>query len=167
MRWMWIDRIVAYEPGHRMAAVKCVSLAEEHLYGSSGGAPHLPAPFLIEGMAQTAGILAGAVHHFREKVILAKIVRAEFDAEARAGDVVRYDATLERIDDFGAATTGAVFLASPAEFQWRELGRIDLMFSHIDQNRAGIEFPKENFVFGENFRQILASAGLAGLSDAG
>ena len=27
------------------------------------------------------------------------------------------------------------------------IAEIDLMFSHIDQNLAGIEFPEENFVF--------------------
>jgi len=29
MRWMWIDTVVAYEPGRRLVAVKNVSLAEE------------------------------------------------------------------------------------------------------------------------------------------
>ena len=30
------------------------------------------------------------------------------------------------------------------------------MFSHIDQNLAGREFPEENFVFTGQFRQLIA-----------
>ncbi len=33
---------------------------------------------------------------------------------------------------------------------------IDLMFSHIDQNLAGIDFPEDNFVFDDNpFKSLL------------
>ena len=39
------------------------------------------------------------------------------------------------------------------------------MFSHIDQNLAGIEFPEENFVFSDNFRTILRTAGIEGLAE--
>ena len=39
------------------------------------------------------------------------------------------------------------------------------MFSHIDQNMSGIEFPDENFVFSDNFRTILRAAGLSDLAD--
>ncbi len=164
MRWMWIDRIIEHEPKQRMVAVKCLSLGEGHM-SSNGAPPIMPASLSIEGMAQTAGILVGSVHRFREKVILAKIVRAVFDGDAAPGDVLQYDATLERIDDLGASTSGIVRIASPPDYGWKDFGRIDLMFSHIDQNRAGIKFPEENFVFGENFRTILRSAGLEDLAE--
>lgn len=177
MRWMWIDSIVAHEPARRMVAVKNVSLAEEHLHDhfaadESGPAlPVMPAPLIIEGMAQTAGILVGAVNRFREKVILAKIAKAELTADVVPGDVLRYDATIERIDEAGAATTGVVQRRRAADVErgedgWREIGRIELMFSHVDRNLGGLTFPEENFVFSENFRTILRAAGLEGLADA-
>ena len=43
---------------------------------------------------------------------------------------------------------------------WTPLGKVDFVFSHLDQNRAGQRFPEENFVFGENFRTILQGTGL-------
>ena len=44
MRWMWIDQIVEYEPAKRMASIKNVSLAEEHLHDHViGGVPVMPA----------------------------------------------------------------------------------------------------------------------------
>ena len=166
MRWMWIDTIVAYEPDRRLVAIKNVSLAEEHLHehfaadGVLPAQPVMPASLMIEGMAQTAGILVGSVHDFREKVVLAKVVSAVFERDINPGETIRYDATLERMDDMGASTIGVVDRFSFVDNAWAPVGRIELMFSHLDQNRAGTEFPEENFVFGENFRTLLEGAGL-------
>lgn len=165
MRWMWIDRIVDYEPQTRLVAVKAVSAGEDQLQahfdaeGDLPALPVMPASLMIEGMAQTAGILVGSCRKFEEKVILAKIVTARFDAEVLPGDVIRYDATLDRIDDAGAATSGAVALMRAPRAEWVPLGQVDLMFSHVDQNMAGLAFPEENFVFDENLSGILRTAG--------
>ena len=35
------------------------------------------------------------------------------------------------------------------------VAEIELMFSHIDQNMAGLEFPEHNFVFTEQFTELL------------
>jgi 3-hydroxyacyl-[acyl-carrier-protein] dehydratase len=176
MRWMWIDTIVEYEPDRRMVAVKNISLAEEHLHDhfpadeAHNARPIMPASLMIEGMAQTAGILVGSVNRFREKVILAKIALAEFDADVGPGQTIRYEATLDRIDEKGASTSGIVrrldHRRTEAEPRWETIGRINLMFSHVDRNVSGIEFPEENFVFSDNFRTILRSAGLHDLADA-
>lgn len=175
MRWMWIDQIVEYEPDTRLVAIKNVSLAEEHLHDHFAAdaqhpeaQPVMPACFIIEGMAQTAGILVGSVHRFREKVILAKIQRALLDREVSPGQTLRYTATIERIDAGGAATSGLVECRGHAagNDQWQTVGEIELMFSHIDQNMAGLQFPEENFVFSENFRTILRAAGLEDLAQA-
>jgi len=119
----------------------------------------MPASLILEGMAQTAGILVGSVHAFREKVILAKVANARFEADVRPGETLRYDARLERIDEMGASTVGVVSRFDPRTEKWDDIGSVELMFSHLDQNRQGLELPEENFVFGENFRTILESAG--------
>lgn len=166
MRWLWIDTIVKYEPGKRLVAVKNVSLAEEHLHDhfacdAQGPAqPLVPASLLLEGLAQTSGILVGSVQEFREKVILAKVTRFTLDADVGPGHCVRFDATIERLDVAGASTQGTIERLSHADGEWRAIGSGSLMFSHIDRNFAGREFPKENFVFGENFRTILSGSGL-------
>lgn len=172
MRWMWIDRIVEFVPETRLVAVKNVSLAEEHLHDHFAAEPGrdalpvMPGSLIIEGMAQTAGVLVGSVNRFREKVILAKIVRAQLDADVVPGQTIRYAATLERIDGAGASTSGIVERSDHSDAAWQAIGAIDLMFSHVDQNMAGITFPRENFVFSENFRTILRTAGLGDLADA-
>ena len=172
MRWMWIDQIIDFEDGNRLSAVKNVSLSEEHLHDHFAAddrfeaQPIMPASLIIEGMAQTAGILVGAVNRFREKVVLAKIVRVSLEHEVPPGSTLRYDAVLDRIDEAGAATTGTVSVRSPQDAQWKPMGQVNLMFSHVDHNMAGMEFPEENFVFSDNFRTILRSAGLESLAES-
>jgi 3-hydroxyacyl-[acyl-carrier-protein] dehydratase len=149
MRWIWIDKFIEFESGKRAVAVKNLTLAEEHLHDLYPGFPIMPASLMIEGMAQTAGILVGEARNFEEKVILAKIRRAKFDGYARPGQQLRYEAQIETLSVEAAQITGKVFCDG------REMGHIDLMFSHIDQNMSGLNFPKENFVFTDDFKSLL------------
>jgi len=150
MRWIWIDRFVEFVPGKRAVAIKNVSLAEEHLHDHWEAYPIQPASLMIEGMAQTAGILVGQTRDFKEKVILAKISRAEFDDIVTPGDQLSYEAEIDTVSDQAAATRGIV------RRNGQTIGRINLMFSHIDQNLAGAKFPRENFVFAGQFMRLIA-----------
>lgn len=171
MRWMWIDTVTAFEDGVRMEAVKNLSLSEElfhdHFDGGDGQPPEpvMPSSLMVEGMAQTAGILVGSVNRFREKVVLAKVSRVEIDEEVVPGQTLRYEAEIERMDEVGASTRGVIRRLDHRDGDWCEIGRVDLIFSHLDNNTGGREFPEDNFVFGDNFKQILVSAGLDRLFD--
>ncbi|MGQ0626588.1 MAG: beta-hydroxyacyl-ACP dehydratase [Phycisphaerales bacterium] len=172
---MWIDRVVELEPGRRLVAVKSVSLSEEHLHDhfaadAARGLPAMPVMpgcFIVEGMAQTGGILVGHAEHFAQKVILAKISKAELTREAFPGDTLRYTALIERMDEQGASVKGTVEIFDHArpERGYAALGTIDLVFSHLDSNtgaggQSGVDFPAHNFVFGESFKTLLRSSGV-------
>ncbi len=157
MRWIWIDKFVEFESGKRAVAIKNLTLAEEHLHDHFPGYPVMPASLMIEGMAQTAGILVGEARNFTEKVILAKIKRASFDGIARPGQQLRYEARIESISAEAALTSGTI------QCDGQPLGQVDLMFSHIDQNMSGLNFPKENFVFTEEFKSLLATQQMKGI----
>ena len=150
MRWIWIDRFVEFVPGKRATAIKNVTLAEDHVHDHWEAFPIHPASLMIEGMAQTAGILVGQARDFKEKVILAKISRAEFDDVVVPGDQITFRAEIEMITPEAASTRGEVLRNGDP------LGRVDLMFSHIDQNLSGMKFPEENFVFTGQFEQLVA-----------
>ena len=149
MRWIWIDRFLEFESGKRAVAIKNLTLAEEHLHDHFPGYPVMPPSLMIEGMAQTAGILVGEARKFQEKVILAKIRKATIEGTARPGQQLRYEATVEMITDQAAQTTGKIYCDG------KLLGQVDLMFSHVDQNMSGLSFPEENFVFTEEFKNLL------------
>ena len=152
MRWIWIDKFIEFESGKGAVSVKNVTLAEEHLHDHFPGFPVMPECLMIEGMAQTAGILVGEAKKFEEKVVLAKIRKAVFHDIVRPGDSLRLSAKIESIAPEAASTTGTITCDG------KLIAEIDLMFSHIDQNLAGKEFPKENFVFTDTFKSLLQGA---------
>ena len=73
MRWFWIDRFTEMVSGQKATAIKTVSLSEEHLHDHFLGIPTMPNSLILEGMAQTAGMLVSEYNDFRERVILAKV----------------------------------------------------------------------------------------------
>jgi len=151
MRWIWIDKFVEFTPRASATAVKNVTLAEEHLHDLYPNFPIVPHSLIVEGMAQTAGILVGEARNFAEKVILAKIGRATFHRLVRPGDTITYNACIDQLSEQGASITGTVTVGAGNDL----VAEIELMFSHIDQNLAGLEFPEHNFVFTEQFTELL------------
>ena len=141
MRWIWIDKFIEFERGRHAVALKNVTLAEEHLHDHFPGFPIMPECLMIEAMAQTAGILVGEAKDFQEKVILAKIKKAVFFDYVKPGDTLKLYAEIESIVLEAASTSGKITCED------KLIAEIDLMFSHIDQNLGGKEFPEENFVF--------------------
>ncbi|MHC4603270.1 MAG: 3-hydroxyacyl-ACP dehydratase FabZ family protein [Planctomycetota bacterium] len=149
MRWIWIDKFVEFHSGECAVAVKNVTLAEEHLHDHFPGFPVMPESLMIEAMAQTSGILVGEAKKFQEKVILAKIKKAVFFDYVKPGDTIKLDAKIESISPEAASTSGKITCGE------KLIAEIDLMFSHIDQNLAGKQFPEENFVFTDTFKSLL------------
>ena len=152
MRWIWIDKFTQFTSRESATAVKNVSLAEEHLHDLYPAFPIVPHSLIVEGMAQTAGILVGEARNFEEKVILAKIGKATFHRLVRPGETITFAARVQQLNEQGASIEGHVTVGSG-----EPVADIELMFSHIDQNMAGLKFPEHNFVFTEQFTELLKS----------
>src|SRR5215510_679519 len=101
MRWIWIDRFVEFSSGSHAVAIKNVTLAEDHLHDHFPGFPVMPASLIIEGLAQTGGILLGEARQFRHVVILAKVPKMTFHSWACPGDTLTYSARLLNVEDEG------------------------------------------------------------------
>jgi len=151
MRWIWIDKFTEFTSRQSATAIKNVSLAEEHLHDLYPAFPIVPHSLIVEGMAQTAGILVGEARNFEEKVILAKIGKATFHRLVRPGETITFAAKIDQLNEQGASISGRV--SSGPDL----VAEIELMFSHIDQNMAGLEFPEHNFVFTEQFTELLGN----------
>ncbi len=173
MRWMWIDRIIELKPKQRLVAIKHISMAEDHLHDHFPATPTrqqlpiMPMSLIVEGMAQSAGILVGHASDFKEKVVLAKVSKATLTKDPTPGCTLRYTATIENLTENGASTKGTIDLYDPqtsyqdqASPSPERIGEINLIFSHLDQNAAGTQYPAENFVFSDSFRTILRTSGL-------
>src|SRR5277367_1461269 len=108
MRWLWIDKFIEFTSRQSATAIKNVSLAEEHLHDLYPAFPIVPHSLIVEGMAQTGGILVGEARNFAEKVILAKIGKATFHRLVRPGETITFTAKIDQLNEQGASISGTV-----------------------------------------------------------
>ncbi|VTR96612.1 3-hydroxyacyl-ACP dehydratase FabZ family protein [Tuwongella immobilis] len=152
MRWIWIDRFVAFESGRSARAVKALSHAEDLFADHFPGYPIMPAPLMLEGLAQTGGILVGEARDFREKVVLAKVPTAKFHREVFPGRLLTYDAEILTLREEGAAVLGKIWLDSEL------IVEAEIFFAHLDQSRSQQLFGDQNFVFSGELKNLLGLA---------
>ncbi|GHT22093.1 beta-hydroxyacyl-ACP dehydratase [Planctomycetales bacterium] len=132
MHWYWIDRFIAFESQKRAESIKTVTLAEDHLHTHFPYVPMMPGSLVIEGIAQTAGLLLHEAKGYKEKVVLAKIPKFVFHkVDLSPGDVLHYEVRLETFRDTGGVATvwayrdGSLFAEG------------ELMFAHLGSEFAG------------------------------
>src|SRR5258708_6872744 len=130
MRWIWIDRFTEFRRGEFARTVKQLSLAEDVFAAHFPEYPVMPATLLLEGLAQTGGILVGEARDFQEKVVLAKISKVKFQGEALAGDEITFETTILYVRAEGAAVQGVVLVNG------QPLGEAEITFAHLDQSRS-------------------------------
>src|SRR6516162_7742570 len=156
MRWIWIDRFLDFQRGKSARALKNLSLAEDHFADHFPGYPVMPGCLILEGLAQTGGILVGEVNDFREKVVLAKIPHARFHGEALAGQQLIYEVEVLHLRPEGAAVQGRVLLAAAGDPP--VLAEAEIFFAHLDQSRSQQLFGDHNFVFSGELKHLLGLA---------
>ncbi len=141
MRWFWIDQFTEFVRGRRAVALKCVALSEEQIDGYSPGFPLMPGSLMIEGMAQTAGLLVGEMEGFSQRVVLAKIGKAIFYRPAMPGDVLRYEATINDVKGDGALASVNAYIDEDIAAE------VELMFAFLDDRfPSGPLFDPVDFV---------------------
>ena len=126
MRWFWIDRFTEVVSGSHATAIKSVSLSEEHLHDHFYAYPVMPNSLIIEGMAQTAGLLVSEFNDFAERVILAKLAKVQFHRAAVPGDVLTYRAKIEQIKRDGAMVTTTSHVGDELQAE------AEIFFAHLD-----------------------------------
>jgi 3-hydroxyacyl-[acyl-carrier-protein] dehydratase len=94
--FLWIDRVEELEPGIRCVAVKFVDPANPIFAGHFPARPILPGVFLIEAMAQTAGVMLGsatqvAVGNTGGVALLAAVNRFKFLKPVTPGQELRVE----------------------------------------------------------------------------
>lgn len=132
MRWFWIDKFIQFESGIQAKSVKNVSLAEEHLHDHFPGFPVMPCSLMIEGMAQTGGILLGETHQFKYLVFLAKVPKFKSYRPVRPGDQLIYTARLTDARDEGGMTEVSAHCGDEL------VAEAEIVFAHLSPEDAGI-----------------------------
>ena len=130
MRWIWIDRFLKLGEGQSATAAKFLSLAEDHFQQHLPGYPVMPVPLMLEGLAQTGGILVGDATDFKEKVVLAKIVKATFTGEAFPGKELHY-----HVEFISLRSEGSIVSSGTVTADGQPLGTAEIQFAHLDNTR--------------------------------
>jgi len=145
MHWYWIDRITVFESQRRAESIKTVTLAEEHLHDHFKFAPMMPGSLVIEGLAQTAGLLLHEAKGYKEKVVLAKIPKFVFHEVAICpGDVLHYKVQLETIRETGGVASVWAYRNG------KLIAEGELMFAHL-----GNEFSDQSLFADGDMMQML------------
>jgi 3-hydroxyacyl-[acyl-carrier-protein] dehydratase len=132
MHWYWIDRITVFESQRRAESVKAVSLAEDHLHDHFKFVPMMPGSLIIEGIAQTAGLLLHEAKGYKEKVVLAKIPKFIFhQVDVHAGDILNYKVQLETIREDGGVASAWAYRND------KLFAEGELMFAHLGNEFSG------------------------------
>jgi 3-hydroxyacyl-[acyl-carrier-protein] dehydratase len=154
MRWVWIDRFLegSFESGKKAVAIKNLSMAEDVFAEHFPGYPVMPAALMLEGLAQTGGILVGEANQFREKVVLAKINQARFFREVFAGEQLTLTAEIVFLREEGAQIAGRIHVGQEL------IAEAEIFFAHLDQARSGAIFGDRNFVFSGELKNLLGLA---------
>ena len=129
--FLLIDRVLAYEAGKSITALKNVTINEPFFKGHFPNHPVMPGVLIIEAMAQAAAILSFKTHERKADnhsvIYFVGIDNARFKKPVRPGDQLMLEAeivrTLKGIWKFNTRARVNGALVSEAELlcAWREL----------------------------------------------
>jgi len=107
----------------RAVGVRSVALSDDVFTDHFPGNPVLPGVYLVEGLAQTAGLLLWESSHHAKIAVMVSIDRARFTSFARPGDSVRLEVDIDSYDEKIARIRGV------AAVDERQVAAVALTFS--------------------------------------
>ena len=140
MRWFWIDRFIEFVRETRARTIKNVTFGEP-LDNYLQSCPHYPHSLMIEGMAQTGGLLVSEPEGFTRKTVLAKVSKATFHRVVVPGDCIELEAVLQAKHASGAVVDGKITC------QGQAVAQMELWFAFLDESfGAEALFPPEDLM---------------------
>ncbi len=108
MKFVLIDKIVSFEKGKTLTAIKNVSLAEEYLGDHFPAFPVLPGVLLLQGMVESAGWLVRKTEDFAHSMILLEQARnVKYKSFLAPGSQIRYTVEARTIAENASSFTGS------------------------------------------------------------
>ena len=127
-----VDRVVDYEEGKWIKAIKNVTINEPFFQGHFPGEPIMPGVLQIEALAQAAGILALVASRARDKLaIFMTINKVKFRKPVVPGDQLVLNSTINKI------VRGNIIQAhGEATVDGEIVTEADFMFSIVDKDKV-------------------------------
>lgn len=130
VRHYHVDRILTLERGRRAVGVRSVALSDDVFADHFPGNPVLPGIYVVEGLAQTAGILLWETTDRQHIAVMTTVDRARFSSFARPGDLVQLAVEVEALEQSGAIVRGEATVGS------RRIATARLTFSLQDPEQV-------------------------------
>ena len=141
MRWFWIDRLIEFVRETRARTIKNITFGEEPLDNYLQSCPHYPHSLMIEGMAQTGGLLVSEPEGFTRKTVLAKVSKATFHRVIVPGDCIELEAVVQAKHATGAVIDGKITCDG------QTVAQMELWFAFLDESfGAEALFPPEDLM---------------------
>ena len=128
--FLLVDRVVEFEPGHRVSALKNVSYNEPFFQGHWPGRPIMPGVLIIEALAQAAGVLIGHGQPRGKVALLASIDKVKLRRPVVPGDQLRLDVDGLRLKGKAAQVRGVARVGD------RVAAEAKIRFVMIESERA-------------------------------
>ena len=141
MRWFWIDRFVEFVRDTKARTIKNITFGEEPIDNYLPSCPHYPHSLMIEGMAQTGGLLVSQAEGFTRKTVLAKVSKATFHRVVVPGDCIELEALVQAKHASGAVIEGKITC------EGQSVAEMELWFAFLDDSfGAEALFPPEDLM---------------------
>ncbi len=110
--FLLLDRIVEFEPGTRLVAIKNVTMNEPFFQGHFPGYPLMPGVLIVEAMAQAGGVIMMHSLPDRDKklVVFTGIETAKFRRPVTPGDQLRIEVEVISMRTRLGRITGKAFV---------------------------------------------------------
>ncbi len=148
MRFLFVDRLVAVEPGRGIEALKNVSATEDIFDDHFPGVPIFPGALVIETFEQASQLLIAITHDFARVGALQGVRRAAFRHFVRPGDQLRVRCARAASDGDDAWSVSAT-----AEVDGRRVASATLDFALVGADGAGEA--DEHRAHAERLREIV------------
>ena len=146
--FLLIDRVIEFERGKRLVAIKNVTANEPFFQGHFPGHPIMPGVLVIEAMAQAGGILimSEVPDRHSKLVVFTGIERAKFRRPVTPGDQLRIEVDVLAFRSRAGRIAGRAYvdgkLACEATLTCQVVPREREQRAHSDEPAAdGVEAP--------------------------
>ncbi|HPN72433.1 MAG TPA: 3-hydroxyacyl-ACP dehydratase FabZ, partial [Candidatus Omnitrophota bacterium] len=129
--FLLVDRVLDYEPGKWIKALKNVTINEPFFQGHFPGEPIMPGVLQIEAMAQTGGILSLIGEGLNDKLAFFMTVNnVKFRKPVVPGDQLIFDVNVVKI-----VRGSIVQCHGEATVEGARVSEADLMFTLVDREK--------------------------------
>ena len=131
--FLLVDRVIEYQAGERIVAIKNVTFNEPFFQGHFPGVPIMPGVLIIESMAQAGGVLVFKTLPDRDRklVFFMGINNARFRRPVRPGDQLRIEMDVVRVKKRFGKLQGKAFVDG------KLVSEADILFSLVDRSDYG------------------------------